>query len=432
MRRALCLIFTLMVFFLVGENGWAQKNYARRLVNELCSPEYHGRGYVKKGDFKAAQFIASQFDSLGLEPVVGESYFQEFEIPVNTFPDTLGLSLNGLVLRPGHHFLVEPWSGSGKGSFEAVAIQKSDFVNEASFMARLRQAKGKFLVYSEQDMDSLEQSYRDKLKKGLKDLGMSSNPFVAGVLKITTKKLTWGGSGVASSIPYFTVKSDRKPTEVKKVSVAVRNKHFEHYKTRNVIGRVKGTSGLGKTLLIGAHYDHLGRMGSSAYFPGANDNASGTAMLLSLAKYYAENPHDYDVVFVAFGAEEQGLYGSRHFVENPPVDLEKISFMLNLDINGTGDDGITVVNGAVHDRLFGKLESINKEKSYLPEVKSRGEACNSDHCFFHFKGVKSFYVYTRGGSKAYHDVFDTADNLSLSGFDGTYGLLRDFLNSLTR
>jgi Zn-dependent M28 family amino/carboxypeptidase len=176
---------------------------------------------------------------------------------------------------------------------------------------------------------------------------------------------------------------------------------------------VKGTANSQKFLVVTAHYDHLGRMGSDTYFPGANDNASGVAEMLALAAYFAKNPLHKNILFVAFTGEEAGLLGSKYFVRNPPIPLDSIDFLLNLDLSGTGDEGITVVNATLYPEIFDKLVSLNKENNYVAKVKKRGPAANSDHYYFTENSVPAFFIYTLGGIKAYHDVYDKPETLPL-------------------
>jgi aminopeptidase YwaD len=133
------------------------------------------------------------------------------------------------------------------------------------------------------------------------------------------------------------------------------------------------------------------------------------------------------MVFICFGSEEIGLVGSKYYTENPLVPLEKIKFLINLDILGTGDDGIQVVNGKVHKKDFETLVKLNKSKNLLKEVKIRGEACNSDHCFFSEKGVPSFFIYTLGGISHYHNVYDKPETLPLTEYEDLFILLKDFI-----
>jgi Zn-dependent M28 family amino/carboxypeptidase len=171
-------------------------------------------------------------------------------------------------------------------------------------------------------------------------------------------------------------------------------------------------------------------MGSDTYFPGGNDNASGTAMLISMAKYFKENPVDYNILFIAFAGEEAGLVGSHYFVEHPLIKLDKIAFLLNLDIMGSGEEGITVVNATLFEKEFKDLQKINEEKQLLTVVKARGPAANSDHYWFTQKGVPAFFIYTMGPNKNYHDVYDTYENLSFVEYNDITSLLVEFTKRL--
>jgi len=182
-------------------------------------------------------------------------------------------------------------------------------------------------------------------------------------------------------------------------------------------------------ILITAHFDHLGKVGNTI-FPGASDNASGTAFLLELAKYFSQHKPKYSLVFIGFAAEEAGLVGSKYFVENSLVDLAKIKFLLNFDIMGAGEEGIQIVNSSVFTKEYELLNQINSNKNYLKQIKKRGEACNSDHCPFYEKGVPSFFTYTLGGPGHYHDVYDTAESLNLAEFEDLKKLFIEFIDKI--
>jgi Zn-dependent M28 family amino/carboxypeptidase len=171
-------------------------------------------------------------------------------------------------------------------------------------------------------------------------------------------------------------------------------------------------------------------MGRDTYFPGANDNASGTSMLVTLAKYFKEHPSEYNLIFIAFAGEEAGLLGSKYYVEHPVKPLDRIHFLLNLDIMGSGEEGITVVNATLFDPAFQLLTQINNERNFLSQIKSRGPAANSDHYWFSQSGVPAFFIYTMGPNKNYHDVFDRYENLSFSAYDNIRDLLIQFIKAL--
>jgi Zn-dependent M28 family amino/carboxypeptidase len=182
--------------------------------------------------------------------------------------------------------------------------------------------------------------------------------------------------------------------------------------------------------MFSAHYDHLGGMGKETFFPGANDNASGVSALLNLIAYYTKHPPKYKTLFLFFAGEEAGLMGSHYFAESKAVDLKKIKFLINLDLLGTGDDGIMVVNGALHEKEFTLLNVVNSEKQLVKEIKKRGKAKNSDHYWFSEAGVPCFFIYTLGGVASYHDVFDVEKTLPLTDYKDVITLLIDFANAL--
>ena len=97
---------------------------------------------------------------------------------------------------------------------------------------------------------------------------------------------------------------------------------------------------------------------------------------------------------------------------------------------GTGDEGITVVNGLLHKKQFKQLTSINKKQEYLSKIKIRGRAANSDHYWFSQLGIPSFFIYTLGGIKAYHDVYDRSETLPMSEFNDLFHLLIDFIEAI--
>src|SRR5512133_227638 len=133
---------------------------------------------------------------------------------------------------------------------------------------------------------------------------------------------------------------------------------------------------------------------------------------------------------MASAAEVAGILGSLYFCEHPLFDLSRIRFLLNIDLAGTGNEGIMVVNATKFQKEFKLLKELNEKENLLAAVKTRGEACNSDHCAFYRKGVPSFFIYTLGGSTAYHDIYDRPESLSMYAFQNYALLLTDFIQSL--
>lgn len=370
--------------FFVGYSSLAQDLvYAKKTINTLTSKKYWGRGYTKNGMAKAADFIEKEFRSFGLSPLNDGSYKQYFSFPANTFPSKMDLKINGQKLIPGKDFIVHQASKGIKTTDSLVPKDSNTYLN----------------------------------KNG-------------NVIVSLAPKLTWSAS--QKVLDYTIVEVYRKalPTNPTVINIDIENAFIPSFTAANVAAIVKGTTKPDSVIVFTAHYDHLGGMGNKTYFPGANDNASGVAMLLNLAKYYSANPPKYSVAFIAFAAEEIGLLGSKYFTENPLLPLQNIRFLWNLDLLGTGETGATVVNATIHPQEFALLNKINNERKLLPKINPRGKAANSDHYFFTEKGVPAFFLYTQGGISAYHDVNDKAATLPLTAFENLFKLFVAFNKEL--
>jgi len=399
----------------------SQQEFGLEVVKELCSKDYHGRGYVYEGHSKAAKYINSRFEEFGLKKF-NDNSFQYFNIQANTFPDSVSVYIDGEKLETGIDYLIDPISGSARGDFNLKFVNPE---NLGQFLEKLKNNKVLFeKIAFVLDNGGTKNNDTLQLFRELERFIAEKSP----VFKINDSKFTWSVGREKLAKPVVEIKSERLPITTKKVSLNIHNVFKSKIKTQNVIAYVEGKK-KNKFIVVSAHYDHLGQMGSETYFPGANDNASGVAMLLYMAKHFSENKPKYSVVFMAFGAEEAGILGSKHYVENPVFPLKDIRFVLNCDIMGTGDKGITVVNGTVHKKEFKKLAILNVENNYLEKVKVRGRAANSDHYWFSQKQIPAIFIYTMGGITAYHDVFDKSETLPLTEFADLSKLLIGFINS---
>jgi aminopeptidase YwaD len=405
--------------------------YARRIVKTLASPAFKGRGYVQNGETIASDYIASLFEKYGLVPLNAGSYFQSFNIPVNTFPGKMELRLNNQSLVAGADYLVDASSPSVDGTFPVLSIRQSDLNTSEKFDLLISKAQNAFLMIDQRPDSSVSKVEKASIQSNIQRLLGDESIGIKGLIMFTSEKLTWTTLTYQAARPVITVnKKDLDPASIKKVTVDVDAKFYPDYTTRNVVGMVRGTSNSDSTVVISAHFDHLGMMGTAVYFPGANDNASGTAMMLSFARYYGQHKPKYNTVFLAFSGEEIGLLGSKAFVEHPLIQLNKIKFLINFDLAGTGEEGIKVVNGSVFKEQFQTLVNLNATFKLLPKIDIRGEACISDHCRFYGVGVPSFFIYTLGGIQAYHDIYDCSETLPLTSFENYFKLMVKFFEVL--
>jgi aminopeptidase YwaD len=357
--------------------------YARQVIKYLTSKKCFGRGYVKNGLKNAEKFIVGQIRKENTKPFFSGKYTQEFIHPVNTFPTDCRVTINGRQLITGLDFIPDPSSCSLKGRFNLVKADSLHYMAVTSYQ---------------------------KISVNLK------------------RKLTFSVSHNVSEHAGIDVDMKNFSEEPKVIEVNIRNKHIRNFKSRNIGCYIDGNSS-DSIIVFSAHYDHLGGIGK-VFFPGANDNASGVSVLLNLIRHYTINPPKYKTVFIFFAGEEAGLIGSKFFTENKSIELDKIKFLVNLDLLGTGDDGIMVVNGAVHEKQFANLNEINTQKGLVKTVRKRGKAANSDHYWFSEAGVPAFFIYTMGGIKAYHDIFDVEKTLPLTDYVDVFNLVTEFITRL--
>jgi len=399
-------------------------DYSRLVLNELASNKYHGRGYVNIGDKLAANYIEKQFKELGVLPANNGSYFQKLKMDVNTFPKTVEVYCNNVLLKPGVDYIINPSCGRFKFHGEIDFFTANELNDPKHYDVNAFQLKAAVL-------DSFNAQYFENAsitrKKFLKDYKKELLVF------LTNDKLTWGASQDVSPQCIITIK--RSAVSVSKkmnFKIVVKNKFIANYNSQNVLGLIKGEAKYKDSFIVfTAHYDHLGKMGNEAVFNGANDNASGIAMMLNLAKHYAKNPPKYNLLFIAFTGEEMGLVGSKYYVQNPVYPLSNIRFLINIDLMGNGAEGVMAVNGTVFKDEFELLKKLNTDKNYLPAVKARGKAANSDHYFFSEAGVPCFFFYLMGPYPYYHDVFDRAEEVPFTNYKEAFLLFRDFIDALS-
>ncbi|HTB33061.1 MAG TPA: M28 family peptidase [Bacteroidia bacterium] len=412
-------------FLLITVISFAQKDFARKVVDTLASPYMGGRGYVDKGNERAATYLNDQFKNLGLLKF-GDSYEQKFEYPVNTYPDSYIVSVNGNMAEPGADYIILPSTPTMRGNYNVIKFDRS-ILKDSN---RLKE----FFTHDYRNAFILidDSGATDKKEKEIWE-SLRTNPFKARGLIILCDKLTEETSQTVGNFALLNALRSSPFRYATDITIDIRNKLIKSFPTQNLIGYIKGNVQPDSFIVFTAHYDHLGKMGS-IWFPGANDNASGIAMLLSLAKYYSQHKDSlrYSIAFMAFSGEEIALLGSKYYTEHPLFPLSNIRFLINMDIMGTGDEGITVVNGTIYKPAYNDLVKINDSEHLLKLIKLRGETSNSDHYFFYKAKVPSIFIYTMGGIKAYHDIYDRRETLPLTNFNEVFKLLIEFTGDINR
>lgn len=197
--------------------------------------------------------------------------------------------------------------------------------------------------------------------------------------------------------------------------------------TKNVVGVLEGAGPrAGETIVVGAHYDHLGRggllSGSLAFLSkdihnGADDNASGTAMVLEMARRLARRPDPLPrrVVFMALSGEERGLLGSRYYVEHPLYPLKSTVMMVNFDMVGrlNGENELTIYGTGTSPGLDALVEALGTSSGFVIKKIADGYG-PSDHQSFYLKGIPVLFAFT-GTHRDYHRPSDDTERINFPG-----------------
>lgn len=196
--------------------------------------------------------------------------------------------------------------------------------------------------------------------------------------------------------------------------------------TQNVVAMLQGSDPAyrGRYIVIGAHFDHLGRLTQYAMDPdakdairnGADDNASGTAAVLQLARMLSVSRPRHSVIFVNFSGEEEGLLGSQYFVDNPPVPLDSIVAMLNFDMVGRLEDEKLFVYGTgTATELPSLVDSANLRILPALSIQGGGDGFgSSDHSSFYAKNIPVLHFFT-DSHEDYHRATDDVEKINVAG-----------------
>ena len=389
----------------------------KKIVKELSSAKYQGRGYAEDGANKAGRWIAKEFARAGADEVL----CQPFKLNINTFPGKMEMSIDGRKMVPGVDFTLREFNPSIKGEYNLYYIDTLNYDADKIFADLASpEYEGAMVVCD------FMFSY-----KHLADFKRLQNKECSNVGLIYTweepLKFYKAYGEVVREKPIIWVKPDF-PTDAKRVKVNMENEFLEDYECFNVIAKVEGKRH-DSCYVFTAHYDHLGKLGKKTYYPGAHDNASGTAAIITLAAHYAEHTPECDMYFIAFSGEDANLRGSVWYAEHPLVPLSEIKYLFNLDM--IADNYPNQYCEVSDEGMAGYelMEQINAEKGYFKALERSELADNSDHYPFAERHVPCIFFMNEHGDafKYYHTVHDTWENAIFTNYEPTVKLIMDFI-----
>jgi hypothetical protein len=478
--RTLFAALTLGLTIAVVLSGWPLELVAQapsatdellRHAKYLASEELAGRGVDTSGIRLARDYIAGEFAKYGLQPGGdGGSYLQSFDVAVGvTVKEPSNLTLGDApVLASNEDWVPLGLSTSNKAEAEIVFAgygitakdygyddyadidvkgkivlllryepppkdDKSPFrqLPDSSIHAALRTKANNARDHGASGMILVDLTHagddKSELLSTRNSLWRGGNSLVAAQVKRRVIEKLLNAQGI--SLTALKEKIDREgkpasmpiPNATAKLQVTLQE---VRQRTENVVAILTGTdpSLKSETIVIGAHYDHLGlghygareRSSEGRAHPGADDNASGTAVVLDLARRLSELPAKpgRTIVFVAFSGEELGLYGSRHFVTHASF-LSSTRAMINLDMVGRLRENRLTVFGARSGSTFGNIVSEVAQDLGL-QVTQSDSVGRSDHMSFYNKKIPVLHFFT-GNHADYHRPSDTWEKLNIEG-----------------
>ena len=414
MKKILLLILAVMT---VQLNAQDLAHY-KKIVKELSSAKYQGRGYAEDGANKAGKWIAKEFAKVGADEVT----CQPFKLNINTFPGKMDVRVDGKKLTPGVDFTLREFNPGLKGEFKLYYVDMENFDAEKMYAD---------LASPEYQGAMVVCDFMFSMKNGKAFRKLSSKKDCSNVGMVYTweepLKFYKAYGEVVREKPIIWVKPDF-PKDAKTIKVDMENEFLKDYECFNVIAKVEGNRH-DSCYVFTAHYDHLGKLGKKTFYPGAHDNASGTAAIITFAAHYAKNKPEFDMYFIAFSGEDANLRGSDWYVEHPVVPLNQIKYLFNLDMiaDNNPEQYCEFSNEAMEG--FALFEKINAEKGYFKALDRHELDENSDHWPFAKKNVPVVFFMNEHGDayKYYHTVHDTYENHISTNYEPSFKLIEDFI-----
>ncbi|MFI5219038.1 MAG: M28 family peptidase [Bacteroidia bacterium] len=402
-------------------------------IATLASDKFEGRETGTKGEQLSYDYITSQFKEIGLKPKGENGYLQPFPFTKETvIGEKTSLKLNEKKFKPGEDFFPLPYSANATVTGDVVNVKYGITAPTLDYDDyRNRDVKGKIVMMelSSPDGSTPHSKYaefadvRTKIEKAI-EKGALAVIFVNSDKDTEDPKAEYKNKITPSSVPVVFAKSmaykllmdGTKP----KAEISVELKKVEAT-GHNVIGYLDNNAAA--TIVIGAHFDHLGYgddgslyRGEPAIHNGADDNASGSAALIELArtlKNSTDKSNNY--LFIAFSGEEKGLLGSNYFVKHPTIDLKTVNYMMNMDMVGRlkKDERTLQVLGAGTSPAWKEvIEKINIDSVKIKE--SESGVGPSDHTSFYLSDIPVLHFFT-GSHPDYHKPSDDEDKINYQG-----------------
>ena len=402
----------------------ADRAIIQNLKNEvafLSDDKLEGRMTGSAGEELAYEYLADQFSQIGLLPR-GDSntFIQSFTINQGKeISSSSHLIINGEDIAPYKDFF--PFHFGAQGSLEAFAVPAFKERNSPWFMD-IRELNQNPVNNPHFDIDGAIRKQAEAFqRKGASAVFVFDSAPENGQLEYRSFS---GEPGLKIPVVFLSSNATKKFLDDPSANLEINLKIETADKIKighNVIGYID--NGSPYTIIAGAHFDHLGYgedhnslwTGERAIHNGADDNASGTSLILELAKMIKKSKlRNNNYLFACFSGEEMGLLGSKHFTSHPPVNLEQVNYMINADMVGRLKEPSHQLNigGYGTSPVWGKILDA-RHKYFQIHFDSSGTG-PSDHTSFYLKDIPVLFFFT-GTHSDYHKPSDDADKINYVG-----------------
>lgn len=416
MKKLLLILLALVAVDVAAQD----LNLYKKIVKQLSSAKYEGRGYANGGVNKAGEYLEKEFTKAGADEVI----CQPFKININTFPGAMTMKVDGKKLEAGVDFTLREFSPGAKGNYKLYHIDTTNYDSKKIFADLARpENKDAFVV--------CDFWFTYKHSADFKRLqSRKETPSVAGLIYTWNEPLKFYkayGERVIEK-PMLWATTSALSAEAQNIELDIENRFLKDFECFNVIAKVEGKRH-DACYVFTAHYDHLGLLGKKVFFAGAHDNASGTAAIVTLAAHYAKNRPEYDIYFIAFSGEDAYLRGSEWYANNPIVPLKQIKYLFNLDMIGDNNPMQYCEVSDEGERGYELFVKINNDKKYFKALDRGKLAGNSDHYPFAQRNVPCIFLENKEGDafKYYHTTFDTWERAIFDSYEPTFKLVTDFI-----
>ena len=440
MRILLVLICVLSATYGVAQTSGQD---LKKHIQYLAADELAGREAGSEGEKKAAEYISKQFELLGLEAKGTNGYYQDFEfLAGRDYGKSNQLTIGKSKLTLDEDYYPLNFSGNDKVQANAVDAGFGIDAPDLEYNDYKSFSSGAIALINISSPDGIHPHSKYLNYHSLRSRAESAKKHGAtGVVFYTTgdadgPRKQYENKIASVGIPVVFATADMTSQAGSKIKLSV-ELNEDRRTARNVIAQLNNNKD--QTVIIGAHFDHLGlgrhggslHRGEEAIHNGADDNASGTAMLIELANQIkAKGLNNYNYLFIAFSGEEKGLLGANYFTKNATIDIKSANYMINMDMVGrlNEEKNSIAINGVGTSPVWPELLE-NLDHQGLSFATTQSGVGPSDHTAFYLSDMPVLHFFS-GTHAEYHKPTDDEHLINYPGMVKINNIIFELISTL--